>query len=117
MFANGAVGYLTKDEVPGQLLNAVGEIAAGRKGWISTKVAERLGIPARPVGRDTMPAISRVELQILRQLLHGKTDAEIAAALEIKTGTLNEKIETLMRKLGVRSRPEAVLRAMQEDLI
>jgi DNA-binding NarL/FixJ family response regulator len=45
MFASGAAGYLTKDEAPKHLLNAIYAIAAGHKGWISPKAALTLGIP------------------------------------------------------------------------
>lgn len=117
MFANGAVGYLTKDEAPGHLLSAVKDIAAGRKGWISAKVAERLGIPERGIGLDTMPALNKVERQILQHILKGKTDDQMMTNLHLGANELAEKIQTLSQKLGVKSRPEAVLRAMQEGLL
>jgi two-component system nitrate/nitrite response regulator NarL len=117
MFANGAAGYLTKDEAPQQLLSAVQAIAAGRKGWISPKVAGLLGVPAQPTGSDTIPALTRVELQILKRAAEGQTDLEIGAELNLENSVVAENIKSIIRKLGVKSRLQAVLRAIQEALI
>jgi DNA-binding NarL/FixJ family response regulator len=68
MFANGADGYLTKDEAPRQLMNAIKEVAAGRRGWISPGVAEMLGVPARPTGTDQFQALTKLEKQILQKI-------------------------------------------------
>lgn len=117
MFSNGAVGYLTKDEAPDQLLNAVEDIATGRKGWISPKVAEKLGVPDRAIGQDTIPALTKVEITILKCLAEGKNDHEIVKILGIKLSEIKEHIQSIIIKMRVKSRLEAVLRAMQEDLI
>lgn len=117
MFANGAVGYLTKDEAPEQLITAIKDIASGRKGWISPKVAEKLGVPDRPIGQQTIPVMTKQEIAILNCLGEGKTDLEIMANLGIDTNTLKGNIHSLLTKLRVKSRLEAVLRAMQENLI
>ena len=117
MFSNGAVGYLTKDEAPDLLLNAVEQIATGRKGWISPNVAEKLGVPDRAIGRDTIPALTKVELAILKCLAEGKNDHEIVGILGIKMPEIKENIQSIIAKMRVKSRLEAVLRAMQEDLI
>jgi DNA-binding NarL/FixJ family response regulator len=117
MFANGAAGYLTKDEAPRQLLSAVQEIAAGRRGWISPKVAKMLGVPAQPTGPDTLPALTKLETQILKKLAAGMTDLEIETALHLENSVVADTIKSIIRKLGVKSRLETVLRAIQEDLI
>ena len=117
MFSSGAVGYLTKDEAPQQLLKAVDEIAAGRKGWISPKVAERLGAQAAPIGRHTIPALTPLEKEILRCMAEGKTDYEIMLQLGLDKAEIKETSATLMQKLGVKTRPETVLRAMQAGLV
>ena len=51
MLANGAVGYLTKDDASQYLLSAVQEVVAGRRGWISPKVAQMFDLPAHPTGK------------------------------------------------------------------
>ncbi len=117
MFANGAVGYITKEEAPEQLLTAVDEIAAGKRGWISENVARILGVPARPIGQDTIPALTSIEKEILRCIVEGKTDAEISVILAIDLGEVQRANQSINMKLGVKSRLEAIVRAMQEDLV
>lgn len=117
MFANGAVGYLTKDEAPQHLMKAVEDIASGRKGWISPKVAQKLGVPDRPIGQHTIPRMTKLELAILRCLREGKTDSEMVEILGIGMKVLKENIQSLLSKLRVKTRPEAILRGMQENLV
>lgn len=117
MFASGAVGYLTKEEAPQHLVKAVNEIAAGKRGWISERVANILGVPPRPVGRDTIPALSDGEKMILQKSIKGKNDQEISAELNMKPDEIQKVTKTINMKLGVNSRMEAILRAMQEDII
>jgi DNA-binding NarL/FixJ family response regulator len=117
MFSSGAVGYITKDEAPTQLLKAVEEVASGYRGWVSPRLAEKLGVPFRPKGRDTIPALSHKEMQILKKLTQGKSDQDILNKLNIDKTTLQNSIQAILWKLGVSSRLEAVLRAMQEDLL
>ena len=117
MFASGAVGYLTKDEAPDQLLTAVTEVAAGRRGWLSPGASRMLGVPAQPTGQNTIPALTSLEKKILKKLMEGKTDEVTAQELSVGLPVLLENIKSLIKKLGVNSRLEAVVRAMQEDLV
>jgi DNA-binding NarL/FixJ family response regulator len=117
MFASGAAGYLTKDEAPRQLLSAVQEIAAGRRGWISPEVAKMLGVPNQPTLPGELPAMTKLELKILKSLAAGKTNLEIGKELELENSVVVDNIKSIIGKLGVRSRLEAVLRAIQQGLI
>lgn len=117
MFASGAVGYLTKDEAPEQLVTAITEVASGQKGWISPRIAEKLGVPVRSQGRNTVPALTRLELEILQCIKDERSDAEIRAALHIDQTVLLENIQSIVAKLGIHSRFEIVLRALQEGLL
>jgi len=117
MLINGAVGYLTKDDAPQYLLSAVQEIAAGSRGWISPKVAEQLGVPARPKGKDTIPALTRLEVRIIKLLAQGKTNLEIEIELGLEQKVVEECIQSIIKKMGVRTSLEAVLRGMQEGIL
>ena len=117
MFANGAVGYLTKEEAPEQLLTAVNDIAAGKRGWISENVARILGVPARPTGQDTIPALTSNEKETLRCIIEGKTDVEIGVKLALDEEEVERLIRSINMKLGVKDRLAAILRAMQENLV
>ncbi len=116
MFASGAAGYLTKDEAPRQLLSAVQEIAAGRRGWISPEVAKMLGVPTQPTQPGVLPDMTKLELKILKSLAAGRTDFEIGSELELENSVVVDNIKSIIHKLGVRSRLEAVLRAIQQGL-
>jgi len=117
MFASGAAGYLTKDEAPRQLLSAVQEFAARRRGWISPEVAKMLGVPNQPTLPGELPAMTKLELKILKSLAAGKTNLEIGKELELENSVVVDNIKSIIGKLGVRSRLEAVLRAIQQGLI
>lgn len=118
MFASGAVGYLTKEEAPEQLLTAIEDIASGQKGWISPKVAQKLGVPDKFIRQHILPPVlTKLELAVLECLAEGKSDSEMAAILDIEANVLSKTIQSLLTKLGGKSRWEAVLRAMQENLI
>ncbi len=117
MFASGAVGYITKDEAPEQLLTAIVEVAAGKRGWISQNVAKIIGVPAQSVGRNTIPALSSKEKAVLNLIIAGKSDAEILRLMEMDPPDLKSKIEAINMKLGAKSRLEAIVRAMQEDIL
>ena len=117
MFASGAVGYLTKDEAPDQLLTAISDVAAGRRGWLSPRSARMLGVPEKPTGQNTIPALTPLEKQILKRVKEGKTDQEISLDLSVELPVLSENIQSVIKKLGVKSRLEALVRAMQEDLV
>lgn len=117
MFASGAVGYITKDEAPEQLLTAIVEVAAGKRGWISQNVAKIIGVPAQSVGRNTIPALSSKEKAVLNLIIAGKSDAEILRLMEMDPPDLKSMIEAINMKLGAKSRLEAIVRAMQEDIL
>jgi DNA-binding NarL/FixJ family response regulator len=117
MLANGAAGYLTKDEAPRQLMNAIKEIAGGRRGWISPGVAEMLGVPARPTGTDQFQALTKIEKQILQKIAAAKADTDIGKELGIEKTVLGDHIKKIFQKLEVKTRVEALLRAIQEDLL
>jgi len=117
MLTNGAVGYLTKDDASQYLLNAVLEIAAGSKGWISPNVAKMLGIEHLPGGPDAVPALSNRERRVLTLLADGKSDLEIGLELQLDRQALNEITQSMWRKLGAKNNLEAVLRAIQADIL
>ena len=117
MFASGAAGYLTKDEAPKHLIKAIQEIAAGRRGWISPKVLEKLNIPPPRALSDARPTLTNIEMQILRSIAAGRVDPEIEMEMHLESSVVADHIQSIVNKLGVNTRLEAVLRAKQEDLI
>jgi DNA-binding NarL/FixJ family response regulator len=115
MLSLGASGYLIKDEVPDIIADAVRGIARGEKGWVSRKVAERLSqmFDKKGDSRDLTPR----ELDVLLQVSHGKTNAEIGLVLGISEKTVEKHLDMIFRKLGVVSRVEAAVLAVREHMV
>ncbi len=112
----GASGYLTKDEAPTTILDAVRGVAKGEDGWISRRVAEKL---VRRRSRRATPAddLSEREREVLRELGLGKNNREIADALFIAEGTVKNHVTHIYEKLGLRTRAEAVAWAWQHGVV
>jgi two-component system NarL family response regulator len=106
----GAKGYLLKDCPRKDLVDAIRAVNAGST-WI-----------APPVGSKLMERMSRQhltprELEALRLLAAGKSNKEIARALDIAEGTTKIHLTKLFQKLGVSSRTEALAEAVKRGLI
>ncbi|MCB2261917.1 MAG: response regulator [Candidatus Thiosymbion ectosymbiont of Robbea hypermnestra] len=117
---NGAQGYLLKDMEPDELIRTLEEIVAGR-----TVVAKELtGALVKAVKGDaatleTKPGLSGLtprERQILCQLAEGRSNKAIARELNISDGTVKLHVKAILRKLGVHSRVEAAVIAVEENL-
>jgi DNA-binding NarL/FixJ family response regulator len=122
----GARGYLLKDVNSEELARAVRAVAAGQAliqpSVASKVVAEfaRMGSPGRAgfTPRDELlGALTDRELDVLRGLAAGLSNREIAASLVITEGTVKNHVSSLLGKLDVRDRTQAVLKAQQLKLI
>jgi DNA-binding NarL/FixJ family response regulator len=112
----GAAGYLLKDEVPEQIIEAVRGVANGETGWVSRKVAAKLAQMMQK-DRDGGAGLSPREVDVLRLVVEAKTNGEIAHTLGISEKTVEKHLETMFRKLGVVSRVEAAVMAVREKLL
>ncbi len=73
-----------------------------------------------PAGRSTTsrsPDLTKRELEVLEQLAHGQTQAQIAAGLVISPKTVASHLQRILAKLGVHSRAQAVAVAYQSGAI
>lgn len=119
----GALGYLLKDTSSESLLNAIRAAARGEsflQPSIAAKVVNefaRLSVsaPASP-STDTEPLTAR-ERDILRLMVEGMSNREIADELVITEGTVKNHVTNILSKLGVQSRTQAALKAKQSRLI
>jgi DNA-binding NarL/FixJ family response regulator len=116
----GAVGYLTPDEMtPASLgrtmLHALdGEIACSRK-LVASIVSELRRLPDNGIGiRPVRSVLTPREWEVLDYMCIGWSTAQIAEELVLSTDTIRTHIKNLMRKLGTRSREEAVALAGRE---
>lgn len=109
----GASGYLLKDTPPDELIDAVRRAAIGET-VLAPPVAKRL------VERMQQPdagALSGRELEILREVAGGNTNAVIAERLHISQATVKTHLLHIYDKLGVSDRAAAVARAYESGLL
>jgi DNA-binding NarL/FixJ family response regulator len=117
--AAGASGFVLKDERPEQLLTAIRTIAAG-DALLSPAVTKRViqkfaRAPRRtpPPGLDELTAR---ELEVLRLMADGLSNAEIGQALFITETTVKTHVTHVLQKLDLRDRVQAVVLAYQTGL-
>ena len=115
MLALGASGYLIKDEVPKNILNAIRGVAQGEQGWVSREVAAILSQLA--LQNNSKEDLTEREMEVLQHVVAGETNREIAYDLEISEKTVEKHLNNIFEKLNVRSRVEAAVLAVQNKLV
>jgi two-component system, NarL family, nitrate/nitrite response regulator NarL len=115
----GAKGYVLKGSTVNELIEAVQAVHAGET-FITPSFAAKVvaGIRQQTQRRTEEMAVrlSVREDQIVRHLLKGRTNKEIANALNISDKTVKHHMTALIQKLQVRNRTEVVLAAQQLEL-
>jgi DNA-binding NarL/FixJ family response regulator len=106
----GAMAYLVKSVAREELIQAIRKAAAGRR-HVPADLAARLA------DRMSRASLSGRELDVLRLLVGGKRNREIASALDITEGTVKLHVSSILGKLGAVDRTEAVTVALQRGLI
>lgn len=113
----GAAGYLTKDSVPEELVNAIRKVCAGGK-YVSSALAERLVFA---MGSDSEQAphetLSDREFQVLRLMASGLSPAEISENLCLSVKTVSTYRARILEKMGMRTNAELVRYALEAGLV
>jgi len=113
----GAKGYLRKDVNLEILTKAIEYLIAG-KTWFQPAHNHKLEIKtAAHLNSPITEPLTVSELEVLRLVAAGYSNAEIADALYKSSGTIRNKVSTILAKLQVRDRTRAVLKAMEYNLI
>ena len=114
----GAMGYMTKQSAPEQLLKAIRKMHAGSR-YLTDEAAETLALRiAKGTGEQSpLDSLSMRELQVLRRLAMGHTNREIAGAYNISIKTVDTYRLRLLKKLNLRNNAELSRFAMQNRLI
>jgi DNA-binding NarL/FixJ family response regulator len=116
LLGNGAAGYLTKEEVPETIVEAVRGVARGEKGWVSRRVAAIMSAWTQTDDNSSKNLTPR-ELDVLKWVVKGKTNQEIGLELGISQKTVEKHLESVFAKLKVTSRVEAAVLAVQEKWV
>ncbi len=115
----GASGYLNKQSAPAELVNALREVAAGRK-FITAALAQELANQFGSnddSGKPPHEALSDREYQTLVMIASGKTVGEIAADLALSVKTVSMYRSRLLQKMNLRHNAELTHYAMRHRLV
>jgi two-component system response regulator NreC len=111
----GAVGYVLKDAAEAELMLAVRLAARGRT-YLQPELGARLA--AEPTAQVTPPDdLSVRELEVLKLIALGHTNAEIASMLYLSVRTVESHRAHIQQKLGLMSRADLVAYARDHDLL
>jgi len=106
----GAQGYVLKNSTGDELIPALRAVAGGAK-WIPREIATRLA------SRKLFEELTPRELQVLAQMARGLANKEIGDVLKISTHTVKDHLKSILAKLRVADRTEAVTVAVQRGII
>jgi|SRR5712671_697103 len=106
----GAQGYVLKNSTGDELIPALRAVAGGAK-WIPREIATRLA------SRKLFEELTPRELQVLGQMARGLANKEIGDVLKISTHTVKDHLKSILGKLRVADRTEAVTVAVQRGII
>ncbi|MFA6438374.1 MAG: response regulator transcription factor, partial [Bacteriovoracaceae bacterium] len=113
----GAMGYLTKDSAPEELVNAVTKILNGGN-YISDALSGQLiTMVQRPQLGEGYEQLSDREFQVLKLIASGKTVSEIGEALSLSVKTVSTYRARILEKLNLTSNSELTRYAMQNKLV
>ncbi|MEU1446489.1 MULTISPECIES: response regulator [Streptomyces] len=121
----GASGFLLKDAPPAELVNGIRTVARGEALLAPAVTRHLIGHYAehlrpaessRPARQDVVRALTPRELEVLRQMAQGLSNAEIAAQLYITPETVKTYVSRILAKLALRDRVQAVVLAYRVGL-
>lgn len=124
--SSGASAYCLKDIDPDKLANVVRDVAEGVC-WIDPVVAqmalnsfpkvENIGfLPRKNQGEGRVPLTER-EYEVLKQLVSGKSNTEIAKELIVSVHTAKAHVCSILQKMCVNDRVQAAVKAVKEGMV
>lgn len=126
----GAVGYLVKDAPPAEVVDAIRRVHAGDAVFsarVAADLAEAVTSAPEPIAAQTAPTpaqplapherLTDRELDVVRELAKGASNAEIAAALFLAEATVKSHIGKVLDKWQVRDRVQILIRAARAGLV
>jgi DNA-binding NarL/FixJ family response regulator len=119
---NGAKGYLLKNLEPQSLFERLSGISHGESpisGLMATKILNEFKHPQQSVIDETKPvdALTPREIEVLRQVVLGKTNKDIATVLNITENTVKIHLRNILEKLHAQNRIQAAVHAVTKGLV
>jgi DNA-binding NarL/FixJ family response regulator len=109
----GAIGYVLKDVLKGELLGA---IRAAARGEAALHPAAQRSLMRHVAAPSLTEELTEREREVLRLLAQGSTNREIATRLHLTEGTVKGYVSIILGKLGVADRTQAALSALKHGL-
>ncbi|HEY8583461.1 MAG TPA: response regulator transcription factor [Capillimicrobium sp.] len=118
----GAAGFVLKDASAEQLTAAVRAVAGGGAWFdpaVATRVLEHYRRLVAPAAREgtRLEQLTDRELDVLRLMARGATNAEVAATLFVAEATVKTHVGSIFGKLGVRDRAAAIVFAYDHGVV
>jgi DNA-binding NarL/FixJ family response regulator len=118
----GAAGFMLKDASPGQLAEAVRTVAGGESllaPAVTRRLVERFvrRPPPSAAPPEELSDLTEREVEVLRLVARGLSNAEIAGQLFLSEATVKTHVTRILSKLGLRDRVQAVVRAYETGLV
>jgi DNA-binding NarL/FixJ family response regulator len=116
----GASGFMLKDAPAEDLVHAVRTVARGDAilaTSLTRRLIERFAARPRPGDVPALAALTGRELDVLRALVGGASNAEIGEQLTLSEATVKTHVGRVLNKLGVRDRVQAVIWAYESGLV
>jgi DNA-binding NarL/FixJ family response regulator len=115
----GARGYVLKDAQPDDLLRAIRAVGRGEAIFsptIATRVLDFFANASRGLPRDAFPMLTDREREVLVLLAQNRSNAEIATLAGLTPKTVSNYVSSILGKLQVADRAQAILRAREAGL-
>ncbi len=113
----GAMGYLLKDAQADELCRAVKAVAGGQVQLTTQAVTRLMKEVQTPLALLSRENLSGREADVLCLLAQGKSNKEIAVSLHIGETTVKTHVSSVLAKLGLASRTQAAIYAVQSGLV
>jgi DNA-binding NarL/FixJ family response regulator len=119
----GASGFLLKDAPPEDLVEAIVIVASGEAllaPSITRRLLDRVASRLPPAQENAVPALAELtdrELEVLKLIARGMSNAEIAAKLVVSETTVKTHVSRVLSKLDVRDRVQVVILAYETGLV
>jgi len=106
----GACGYISKSGDVGDLLSALRHVVNGDT-YFPPAIAAKLN------ARRKRHSLSARELQVLKEIVAGRSNKEIISSMKISEATVKMHISNLLTKLGVLDRTQAAIEAVRQGIV
>jgi NarL family two-component system response regulator LiaR len=112
----GAIGYLLKDVLKGDLLSAIHAAVRGEPTLHPEAQRQLMRQMTQPPPQNLLDALTEREMDVLRLIAQGQSNKEIAASLHLTEGTVKGYVSTILGKLQVADRTQAALYAVKHGV-